>query len=127
LLVNIRLCGADVNATRGDYLPAVEEAEAAAQREDLKALSSYIVGCVYSQSASAAGKDPKLSPVKRAELKERYEAKAMEFLRQAVAKGHRNLAAFRADRDLDPLRGRDDFKKLVGKLEEQARAGSPKH
>ena len=41
----------------------------------------------------------------------------MELLKQAVAKGYKNVAHMKQDRDLDPLRDRQDFKKLLAELE----------
>ena len=48
----------------------------------------------------------------------------MDTLRRAVAAGFRNVGSFRTDPDLDALRSRDDFKKLVGELEEEAKQGA---
>ncbi len=42
---------------------------------------------------------------------------AMAWLKQAVAGGYDNLAHMKQDQDLDILRERDDFKKLMAKLE----------
>jgi transposase InsO family protein len=39
--------------------------------------------------------------------------RAMDWLRQAVAAGYRNLALMRGDPTLDPLRSRDDFRLLM--------------
>ena len=46
-----------------------------------------------------------------------YSDQAMAMLRDAVAKGFRNAAHMKNDPDLDTLRQRDDFKKLVAELE----------
>jgi hypothetical protein len=43
----------------------------------------------------------------------------MVFLRDAVARGYTHTAAMRTDTDLDPLRARDDFWKLIADLEAQ--------
>ena len=40
-------------------------------------------------------------------------AAAPALLRKAVAKGYKNTAHMAKDSDLDPLRGRADFRKLV--------------
>jgi len=53
----------------------------------------------------------------KAETKEKYAARAVELLRQAVAKGYKDVAQMKKDTDLDALRPRDDFKKLVADLE----------
>jgi hypothetical protein len=52
-----------------------------------------------------------------AKLQARYAARAVELLRQAVARGYKNLAHMKKDRDLDILRDREDFKKLAADLE----------
>ena len=52
----------------------------------------------------------------------------MDFLRDAVARGYTHPVAMRADADLDPLRARDDFRKLIVDLEAQQKvsgAGKP--
>jgi tetratricopeptide (TPR) repeat protein len=51
------------------------------------------------------------------ETREKYAARAVELLRQAIAKGYKDVAHMKKDTDLDALRPRDDFKKLVADLE----------
>ena len=41
----------------------------------------------------------------------------MKLLRDAVSKGYKDVAHMKKDTDLDPLRQRDDFRKLVAELE----------
>jgi hypothetical protein len=43
--------------------------------------------------------------------------KAMDALRKAVAGGYRNVKHMRSDTDLDSLRQREDFQKLLKDLE----------
>ena len=43
-------------------------------------------------------------------------AQAMALLRKAVDMGYRDTSAFRTDSALDPLREREDFKKLLTEL-----------
>lgn len=50
------------------------------------------------------------------EARRRYADRAMEALRQAVGEGWENLTWMRSDPDLDALRGRDDFQKLLAGL-----------
>jgi len=45
---------------------------------------------------------------------------AMDWLRKAVAAGYRNRALMLKDADLDPLRGRADFRALLNSLPELA-------
>ena len=46
-----------------------------------------------------------------------YGDEAMKLLRDAVAKGFKDAAQMKADRDLAPLRNRADFQKLLAELE----------
>jgi len=46
---------------------------------------------------------------------------AMKMLRDAVSKGYRDVAHMKKDTDLDPLRQREDFKKLVAELEKKGK------
>jgi eukaryotic-like serine/threonine-protein kinase len=48
---------------------------------------------------------------------------AMEALKQAVAAGFKDTAQIKADTDLDALRGREDFKKLLAELEAKQEKG----
>jgi hypothetical protein len=43
--------------------------------------------------------------------------RAMQRLKQAVAAGYNDFGSLSSDVDLDSLRGRDDFKKLLAKLQ----------
>jgi serine/threonine protein kinase/tetratricopeptide (TPR) repeat protein len=43
--------------------------------------------------------------------------RAMTWLKQAVAAGYKDAAHMNRDKDLDSLRGREDFKKMVAELE----------
>jgi hypothetical protein len=52
------------------------------------------------------------------QLAEQYASRAVELLRQAVAIGFKNVSHMKKDTDLDGLRGRDDFKKLLAQLEQ---------
>src|SRR5262249_33428101 len=45
---------------------------------------------------------------------------AMDWIRQAVAAGYKNVEHLKEDKDLDPLRGREDFRKLIAALEVNA-------
>jgi tetratricopeptide (TPR) repeat protein len=113
-LPTIRLLRAIVLAHRGEYLKAVEEAETVV-REGSSDFDNAC--CVLCLASDAAAGDAKLSQPDRARLKAQYADRAMEFLRQAVAGGLRNVAWLRSDKDLTCLRSRADFQKLVQELE----------
>jgi serine/threonine protein kinase len=85
--------------------------------------SLYSAACFRSITASvlrAADKSPSANRPADDEAD-----RAMALLKQAVTAGFKNVAHMREDKDLDPLRGRDDFKKLMSELEAASRAGSP--
>lgn len=50
---------------------------------------------------------------------------AMDWLQQAVAAGYKNVPHMKKDTDLDPLRDREDFKKLIAELEAKAAVEKP--
>jgi len=63
--------------------------------------------------AGLAQKDEKLSAVKREELARTYGDRAVALLRQAIAAGRKDMDALKNGKDFDPLRSRDDFKRLT--------------
>jgi serine/threonine protein kinase/Flp pilus assembly protein TadD len=65
----------------------------------------YNFACVYSVAA-----------VKIADKKLEYADRAMELLHKAVQAGYKDAAHMAKDTDLDPLRDREDFKKLMESL-----------
>ena len=50
-----------------------------------------------------------------------YASRAMDVMRQAVAKGFGNARLMQTDHDLDCLRSRNDFKKLLAEVEQKAK------
>jgi serine/threonine protein kinase/Flp pilus assembly protein TadD len=65
----------------------------------------YNFACVY---AVASSKIP--------EKKKTYADRAMELLKKAIQAGYKDAANMKQDTDLDALRDRDDFKKLLAEL-----------
>jgi len=51
--------------------------------------------------------------------KEAAAARAVETLRKAMAKGYSNLQQLKTDEDLERLRGREDFKKMLAEMEKK--------
>jgi hypothetical protein len=49
----------------------------------------------------------------------------MAWLKQAVAAGYKDAPKMKTDTDLDPLRGRQDFKKLIAELEKKSQKAKP--
>ena len=48
--------------------------------------------------------------------KQEYADRAMDLLRHAVTAGFKDAATLKEDHEFDPLRGRDDFKKLLDEI-----------
>jgi serine/threonine-protein kinase len=78
----------------------------------------FVLARTYCQMGLLVG-DGKHSALTAEEQAERVrlEDRAMDALRRAVAAGYRGLADLRGDTDLDPLRRRDDFRKLLKDME----------
>jgi tetratricopeptide (TPR) repeat protein len=95
-------------------------AEAAAEAAELTKSSNWNVGqwydfaCVY---AIASGKI--------ADKKQEYADRAMELLQHAVQAGYKDAAHMKKDTDLEPLRGRADFKRLLAELEKANARAKP--
>ena len=69
----------------------------------------HLFACVYSVASD-----------KIADEKQNYADRAMELLTKAVKAGFNDAAGLKADKRFDPIRGRDDFKKLLADLEAKA-------
>ena len=79
----------------------------------------YNAACGYSLCAGtvAQGKQPEQLPAADRALHEKYAARAVVLLREAVQAGYKNVAHIKRDSDLDPLRQREDFQKLLAELQ----------
>jgi tetratricopeptide (TPR) repeat protein len=74
--------------------------------------AGFLSGCI-----PVTARHQKLDDQQRKESAQFYSDAAMKLLRDAVSKGYKDVAHLKKDTDLDPLRQRDDFRKLVAKLE----------
>jgi tetratricopeptide (TPR) repeat protein len=100
---------------RKDFAKAVQAAEKLAGLAD-KPGAAYAAACAFALCVPLADKD---------EARDKLAARAIELLKQAVAKGYNNAAHMKQDTDLDPLRQRDDFKKLLAELDRQRPDAKP--
>jgi tetratricopeptide (TPR) repeat protein len=77
------------------------------------ATSLYNAGCFRAIAAEQFSKSNKTAEAKRdADV-------AMEWLQKAIAAGFDDASSMKKDADLDALRSRDDFKKLVDSMEKK--------
>jgi tetratricopeptide (TPR) repeat protein len=105
----IRLQRAVALVRSGDYSRATAEAEALAAEQFVTAGTVYDAACVYALCAAAARRDT--------QRVERYASRAVALLRLAVGKGFKDAAHMKKDPDLESLRSREDFKRLINGLE----------
>ena len=80
------------------------------------AQSLYQAACFRSLLAAVTLTNPKVPAADAPRLAEAEAVQAMVWLRQAVAAGYDNVTHMDKDRDLDALRGRDDFQQLLAEL-----------
>jgi tetratricopeptide (TPR) repeat protein len=78
-------------------------------RDAWTASMMYEAACAHSRCVPLAD---------RTAVKEKLAARAVDLLRQAVSRGFKDIGILRAHPDLDPLRQRDDFQKLLAELEQ---------
>jgi serine/threonine protein kinase/tetratricopeptide (TPR) repeat protein len=93
----------------GQVKQALAEAESLLAERQRDVAVVYDLACLFAQAAAAVKAD--------ADQAEKCAASAVLLLRQASEHGFRELAQFKRDPDLDPLRKRMDFKKLMEELE----------
>jgi len=116
-----RLLRAATLARKGDHRQAVAEAQmfTAAKPADLL----YRAACVYSLASAAVLKDEAIPSPERDKLAGEYSARAVLLLRAAqAAQGFRDpvsVGQLKEDKDLEPVRSREDFKKLLAEVEAQ--------
>jgi eukaryotic-like serine/threonine-protein kinase len=85
--------------------------------------SQYNFVCVYSRSIGAVQDDSAVPVTDRRRLADAYWREALEILNRIKAAGFFKesaaVAYMKTDSDLDPVRGREDFKKLMAEMEKK--------
>jgi serine/threonine protein kinase/tetratricopeptide (TPR) repeat protein len=105
--VEIRLARAGTLARAGKHAEAVAEAAALTGEKNAPPRLLYNAACVFAV-ASAVPSDNA--------LRERYAAQSIELLGTAIDRGFKNARELQKDPDLEPLRQRADFKKMVQRI-----------
>jgi serine/threonine protein kinase len=103
----------------GDHAAAVRKADELAGLNVFPIDDTYNAACYVASCIPLAQKDAKLGEMKRQELSADYASRSIALLKQAVAKGYNDAPHMTKDPDLDVLRGREDFKKLIAELEKK--------
>src|SRR5262249_34981806 len=104
-----RLMGWAEKMTAENAATAVWSAEFLLAHSETNYAVIYNAACIYS-----------LASRKAAPKKHEYAERAVELLRKASKAGFQKPDVAKTDTDLDPLRGRDDFKQWFADLEKNA-------
>jgi tetratricopeptide (TPR) repeat protein len=99
----------------GQVAEAVAEAAELTKSSSWKAGQWYDFACIYAVASGKSGGKT-----------QEYAERAMQLLHQAVKAGYKDAAHMSKDTDLDSLRGREDFKKLMLELEQKSAAAEAK-
>jgi serine/threonine-protein kinase len=79
----------------------------------------YKAACELVECMRVVGGKKKLTPEEQSE-RDGYAVQALEVLKQAVQAGFRDADRLRMDRELEPLRGRPEFLKLLVEVEKKS-------
>jgi serine/threonine protein kinase len=85
--------------------------------------SLYDTACMRAVTAAVIRVVAKTAGADATRLAKEETDRAMAWLKQAVAAGYKDAAHMKKDKDLDVLRDREDFKKLLAELEAAAKSG----
>jgi hypothetical protein len=100
----------------GEHRPAAAAASQLLQAAVDPANDAYNAACCLARCVPLAEHDGHLADAQRKELARSYSDQAMAALRRAFQNGCQDAAHLKTDRDLDALRDRDDFRKLLARL-----------
>ncbi|MDX2037237.1 MAG: serine/threonine-protein kinase [Isosphaeraceae bacterium] len=104
-----RALRAKCRARLGRFAEALAELDEVTKSDPADPIHWYNFASVHAMAAAADA----------AAAKDESAARAVEKLQEAVKAGYANAAKLANDPDLDPLRTRDDFKKLLADLEKK--------
>ncbi|HEY2785644.1 MAG TPA: tetratricopeptide repeat protein [Fimbriiglobus sp.] len=97
------------------WLRAAHVVEAVAEVAELTKSQTWNAAQWYTFASAYAFASGKI-----ADKKDEYAKRAVELLQQAVKAGFKNASSMKEDPNLNPLRDREDFKKLIAKLDKAA-------
>jgi serine/threonine protein kinase len=104
----VRLGRADTLVRSGKPAEAVVEADAVAQAKSAPFHLLYGAACIHALASSAMTEDTA--------KQERYAARAVELLGNAIDRGFKDAEKLQKDSDLERLRSRADFQKVMQKI-----------
>jgi hypothetical protein len=104
-------------ARAGEHTRATEEAKALEAKESVIPDGRYALACAYALSVGPAKADPRLPSDERARLAEQYAASGVAALEKLHGQGYfkdpKHAKTLKEDPDLQPLRNRKDFHRLL--------------
>jgi hypothetical protein len=112
---------ANCYAGLADHVRLTATADALARAGWNPVNDNYDAARFFCQGATLADRAAQLPEPRRKELAKSYGDRALSLLRQAVAHGYKDVAYMRQGPDLEPLRAREDFRKLLADLEEKSK------
>jgi hypothetical protein len=105
----------------GDHARAAAEAGELAALPDATGDDLYFLARVYTMAMRPAQGDGRLPSPERERLAENYAVQAMALLQRLQSQGYfkdaNHAKALRTDEDLQQLRGREDFRRLLTTVE----------
>jgi tetratricopeptide (TPR) repeat protein len=113
-------------AQLGEHARAVLDAEEGVRSANPAAEDLFDTAYIHAVSASQVLRDirgeraPPLTQTRRKELAQEYTDRAVAMLTQSVQKGYKDVKRLETDKVLELLRDRDDFQKLLKRLEAKA-------
>jgi serine/threonine-protein kinase len=120
-LGNARVNYAIALAQLGEHSRAATEVESAVAKAGFL-WAPYNGACAYCLCSVAAVRDGNLPNAERDKVAAKYLDRAMSLLHEAEKKGlfkqAQGVSGLQNDHDLDPLRQREDFKKLLARVQE---------
>jgi tetratricopeptide (TPR) repeat protein len=111
-------------ARLGKYEQAAPVAEEFAGRPSASDFAAFRAARVLSLASAAVYRDPQRAEGERRQLARRYADAAVALLLRLQSQGYfkdrTNVTYLEKDKEFDPLRGRDDFQKLLAELKTKA-------
>jgi eukaryotic-like serine/threonine-protein kinase len=107
----------ETNAGLGDPAGAKQAAEKLRDLGWDPPGDAYFAACFLSVCIPNVQRDYQATKEERDNQAAFYGDEALKMLRDAVTKGYKNVEHMKQDKNLDPLRAREDFKRLLAELE----------
>jgi serine/threonine protein kinase/tetratricopeptide (TPR) repeat protein len=115
---------AECHRQEADHARLATTAEELARFAPDSATDPYLAACILCTSVNLAAGDMQLSEPRRKELARGYADKAVTFLREAVARGYKDIDALKNNTDLEPLRQNEQFLQMLSQLEGKGKGES---